>query len=242
MANSERDDEFEAYLRRRARIDRRLKSLDRLEPPPELDRIIIGQARQAIQGAAPVTVFRGAGLRAPRWALPMGMAATILISLSILLDLGMRGAIEKDTRRALGPLVEVSTGASAERAASAAVAVPAKPSPSVAFARPLDARQSERKRSSPSKTSPWPPLPRAVAQASISSEAPRGVDDTANASSSGDSAGIGSQNTSWPRIGSGRRLRRPEAAVRIRCSPPRRPRPGWKSSRSSAPGYASPTR
>jgi hypothetical protein len=96
MTGLERDDEFEAYLRRRVRIDRRLRSLDRLEPPAELDQIIIGQARQAIQGAPPVPIFR-----APRWALPMGMAATILISLSVLLDLGVRDAIRKDAGRPL---------------------------------------------------------------------------------------------------------------------------------------------
>ena len=94
MTGPEREDEFEAYLRRRVRIDRRLRSLDRLEPPAELDQIIIGEARQAIQGAPPVPMFR-----APRWALPMGMAATILISLSVLLDLGVRDAIRKDAGR-----------------------------------------------------------------------------------------------------------------------------------------------
>jgi hypothetical protein len=99
MTGPERDDEFEAYLRRRVRIDRRLRSLDRLEPPAELDQIIIGQARQAIQVAPPVPKFRGSGHPAPRWALPMGMAATILISLSVLLDLGVRDAIRKDAGR-----------------------------------------------------------------------------------------------------------------------------------------------
>lgn len=99
MSGPERDDDFEAYLRRGARFDRRLKSLDRLEPPLELDRMIIGQARQAIQGAPPVPLFRGSGHPAPRWALPMGMAATILISLSVLLDLGVRDAIRKDAGR-----------------------------------------------------------------------------------------------------------------------------------------------
>ncbi len=91
MTSSERDHEFESYLKRRARFDRRLRSLDRLEPPAELDRIVIGYARQAIQGAPPVPMFR-----APRWALPMGMAATILLSLSILLDMGMKGAMLRD--------------------------------------------------------------------------------------------------------------------------------------------------
>jgi hypothetical protein len=107
MSGLERDDDFEAYLRRRARFDRRLKSLDRLEPPLELDRIIIGQARQAIQGAPPVPMFR-----APRWALPMGMAATILISLSVLLDLGVRDAIRKDAGRPAVHMTEAAFPAS----------------------------------------------------------------------------------------------------------------------------------
>jgi len=94
MTGSERDDAFETYLKRRARIDRRLRSLDRLEPPAELDRIIIGQAREAIRAAPPAPLFR-----APRWALPMGMAATILISLSVLLDLGVQEAVRKDAGR-----------------------------------------------------------------------------------------------------------------------------------------------
>jgi hypothetical protein len=112
MSGPERDDEFEAYLRRQVRIDRRLKSLDRLEPPLELDRIIIGQARQAIQGAPPVHMFR-----APRWALPMGMAATILISLSVLLDLGVRDAIRKDAGRPAVHMPEAAFPASAAPAA-----------------------------------------------------------------------------------------------------------------------------
>ena len=95
MTVSERDDDFEAYLKRRGHIDRRLKALDRLEPPAELDRIIIAHAREAIHGPAPAPHLHGAGLPAQRWALPMGMAATILLSLSILLDAGMKGAMQK---------------------------------------------------------------------------------------------------------------------------------------------------
>jgi hypothetical protein len=91
MTDSGHIDDFEAYLKRRVPIDRRLALIHRLEPPPELDRIILNRAREAIRGPAPVPVFR-----APKWALPMGLAATILVSLSLLLDLGMRGAIRKD--------------------------------------------------------------------------------------------------------------------------------------------------
>ncbi len=85
MSNSEQDDEFEDYLKRRVPIDKGPNQLEHLEPPPELDRIVIGKARKAIQGAAPIHLYR-----APKWALPVGLAATILISFAILLDLGVR--------------------------------------------------------------------------------------------------------------------------------------------------------
>jgi hypothetical protein len=150
MSGPERDDEFEAYLRRRARFDRRLKSLDRLEPPLELDRIIIGQARQAIQGAPPVPMFR-----APRWALPMGMAATILISLSILLDLGVRDAIRKDAGRPTAMARAVVPTA----APGPALSLEPEEAPSSAPA-PVGAPTTN---ASPAiETDPWPPLSRSV--------------------------------------------------------------------------------
>jgi hypothetical protein len=139
MSGPERDDEFEAYLRRRTRLDRRLKSLDRLEPPPELDRIIIGQARQAIQGAPPVPKFRGSGHPAPRWALPMGMAATILISLSVLLDLGVRDAIRKDAGRPAVHMPEAAFPASA-----APAAIDTVPWPPLSHSVTVEARASAR--------------------------------------------------------------------------------------------------
>jgi hypothetical protein len=85
MSDPEQDDEFEAYLKRRAPVDERLRSRKRLEPPSELDRIVIGNARKAIQGAAPLHVYR-----APKWALPFSLAAILIISFAILLDLGVR--------------------------------------------------------------------------------------------------------------------------------------------------------
>jgi hypothetical protein len=85
MSDSQHDDEFEAYLKRRPPFHKGIKPPDRLEPPAELDRIIIGNARKAIQGATPVPVYR-----APRWALPVGLAATIVISLAVVLELGLR--------------------------------------------------------------------------------------------------------------------------------------------------------
>jgi hypothetical protein len=162
MTGSERDDEFEAYLKRRGRIDRRLRPLDRLEPPAELDRTIIGHAREAIHGPIPVEHFRGAGLPAPRWALPVGMAATILLSLSILLDLGMKGAMQRDAswgQRAapsaavVAPAAVTPPVAVAMEPAPAPADIPAAPSPSAAV---TFARSANRTRTSPIRAAPLP--------------------------------------------------------------------------------------
>ena len=91
MSDSEHDEEFEAYLKRRARgglgqsFQQGIKAPDSLEPPPELDRIIIANARKAIQGTTPPPMYR-----APKWALPVALAATIVISFAVVLELHSR--------------------------------------------------------------------------------------------------------------------------------------------------------
>jgi hypothetical protein len=193
MTGSEREDDFEAYLRRRMPIDRRLKSLGRLEPPAELDRLIIGKAREAIQGAPPVPVFR-----APRWALPMGLAATILISLSVLLDLGMQGAIRRDAGKApalwVGVVPESAADPRTSQAASpsqglpsvAMAPTPSPTAPSRSSSPATSARSSERIRPAPLRTAPWPPALDAVARSAASSKAATVVDEAVNPSTAGD--------------------------------------------------------
>jgi hypothetical protein len=91
VSDSEHDEEFEAYLKRRARgglgksFQQGIKAPDSLEPPVELDRIIIANARKAIQGTTPPPVYR-----APKWALPVALAATIVISFAVVLELHLR--------------------------------------------------------------------------------------------------------------------------------------------------------
>jgi hypothetical protein len=86
MSGPEYDPEFEAYLRRRVRFDRRLpRSLSRLEPPEDVDRIVIAMAREAIQPLPNAPL-----LRAPRWAIPLVMAASVLVSFALMLEVGLR--------------------------------------------------------------------------------------------------------------------------------------------------------
>lgn len=77
------DPEFDDFLRRgrplfRADVD------DGLEPPPELDRIVLRQAREAIESDRPMRL-----LGMPRWAAPLAIAATLVLGLAIVFRAGM---------------------------------------------------------------------------------------------------------------------------------------------------------
>ena len=106
MSGPEYDPEFEAYLQRRVRFDRRLpRSLSRLEPPADLDRIVLGLAREAIQPLPNAPLFR-----APRWAVPLAMAASVLVSFALMLDVGLRQTTQREMAAA-PMIVELSNPA-----------------------------------------------------------------------------------------------------------------------------------
>jgi len=74
------DEEFEDFLRRRRRFGR---PDDELEPPAELDRLVLRQAREAIEAEKPHRVFR-----APAWGMPVALAATLVLAFTIILHVG----------------------------------------------------------------------------------------------------------------------------------------------------------
>jgi len=76
------DDEFEDFLTRRKPIFRGIE--DPLEPPDELDRIVLHQAREAVEGARPQRMYKGA-----RWGAPLAIAATLVLALTVILQVGM---------------------------------------------------------------------------------------------------------------------------------------------------------
>ena len=57
---------------------------DGLEPPAELDRVVLRQARVAIEDERPLRMFR-----LSRWAAPVAIAATLVLGLSIVFKAGM---------------------------------------------------------------------------------------------------------------------------------------------------------
>ncbi len=86
MSGSEHDPELEAFLKRRSPIHRRLADFDHAEPSVELDRLVLSRAREAIDSPAQPPMFRTA-----RWAMPVGLAATILIAFTVVLNIDRRG-------------------------------------------------------------------------------------------------------------------------------------------------------
>ena len=78
MSTPDRDEELETFLERRSVLPRDLAEQERAEPPVELDRIVLAKARAAIDPARkPV--------RSTRWMVPVALAATLVLSLGIVL-------------------------------------------------------------------------------------------------------------------------------------------------------------
>jgi hypothetical protein len=79
------DEEFDDFLARRKPVFRR-STEDPFEPPEELDRIVLRNAREAIERERPEQVYHG-----PRWGMPVALAATLLLVFTVGLQLGVPG-------------------------------------------------------------------------------------------------------------------------------------------------------
>ncbi|HEX6637701.1 MAG TPA: hypothetical protein VF033_08610, partial [Steroidobacteraceae bacterium] len=108
------DPEFEDFLRRRRPLFRRGED-DGLEPPPELDRIVLRQAREAIEGERPMRL-----LGMPRWAAPLAIAATLVVGLAMVFRIEMN-PVER--------VPEVKVESVAQRLDYPMEATPAPPAP-----------------------------------------------------------------------------------------------------------------
>jgi hypothetical protein len=73
------DEEFDDFLSRRKPLFRRAPG-DPLEPPGEVDRLVLRQAREAIELDRPQPAFRGAN-----WGAPLAIAATLLVTFTVVL-------------------------------------------------------------------------------------------------------------------------------------------------------------
>src|SRR5690348_15702705 len=81
MSGPDYDAELEAFLKRRSPMHRRLSDIDHAEPSTEIDRLVLSRAREAIEAPSQPAMLRNA-----RWAMPLGLAAAILIAFSVALN------------------------------------------------------------------------------------------------------------------------------------------------------------
>jgi len=77
------DDDFEDFLNRRKPMFRRPDD-EKFEPPEELDRVVLRQAREAIKPPEPMRMFS-----APRWSMPIALAATLVLAFTVIFHAGM---------------------------------------------------------------------------------------------------------------------------------------------------------
>jgi hypothetical protein len=89
MTDPEQDEAFETYLKRRSVLPGGLSSDERLEPPAALDAMVLKKAREAIKAPAAPDQGRQQMYRAPRWAVPVALAATIMLCLSVVMNISL---------------------------------------------------------------------------------------------------------------------------------------------------------
>ena len=139
MTAADRNDDFEAFLQQRRSL---LSQADEeLEPPGAVDDAVLKKAHAAIQGRRPAT-------RAARWAMPVGLAATILLCLSIVLNVALNTkrptAAPVSAARQVAPAREDSQaaghgatilreGPAVPRDSASALAAKPAPTPSAAY-------------------------------------------------------------------------------------------------------------
>ena len=75
------DRELDDFLARRSVLHRRLADRDYHEPSQELDRLVLDKAREAIEVRASGPMYR-----APRWALPVALAASVVLALAVVMN------------------------------------------------------------------------------------------------------------------------------------------------------------
>ena len=109
------DDEFEDFVNRRKPVFRPPED-EMFEPPAELDRVVLRQAREAIKPPEPMRVFS-----APRWSMPIALAATLVLAFTVIFRAGMPPPKSQEATP------EVTVQKASERADAAAPEARAEP-------------------------------------------------------------------------------------------------------------------
>ena len=132
-----RDDEFDDFLMRRRKLFRPPEE-DLLEPPEEVDRIVLRQAREAIETRGGQREIRGLA-----WGAPLALAATLLLAFTLFMQVGMprKTPVGEVTVEQVAQRRDYPPAPFASEAAASAPVVQATP-PAVANNQPASADQA----------------------------------------------------------------------------------------------------
>lgn len=161
--------ELDDFLARRSVLHRRLADRDRHEPSQELDRLVLDKAREAIEVPAGTPMYR-----APRWALPVGLAASVVLALAVVMNFA-----RMDDGRGGGYPVAASASPAADAASGFAEreAAPMAPAPPVDLAKQSTQSFAPKQLRTDSADAASPPRPAAgepdrASKARVASDAP----------------------------------------------------------------------
>lgn len=137
MTGFDEDRELDDFLARRSVLHRRLADRDHAEPSADLDRLVLDKARTAID------IHSGAQMyRAPRWALPMGLAATVVLALAIVVHFGRFQPNDQGYAKTASAEQVLSAPVTDMAAAAPAESQPPAPAPAPALAKQSAARET----------------------------------------------------------------------------------------------------
>ena len=88
MTDPGKDEELEAFLRKRTVLPDGVSVDDELQPPGALDELVLKRARDALR-AQPAIHTQPRSPKSPRWAVPVALAATLLLCLSIAMNVSL---------------------------------------------------------------------------------------------------------------------------------------------------------
>jgi hypothetical protein len=115
MNELEGEKDLQAHLERRSRLHRTLSEIDRLEPPEELDRVVLSRARVAIQDSEGMPLHRTL-----RSSLPFGLVATLVLVITLV--------IATHPRSSSRPTADIASAVAA-KAGPSSMQQPAAPAP-----------------------------------------------------------------------------------------------------------------
>jgi hypothetical protein len=107
------DKAFEEYLKRGSAVSQQYRSLHEVEPPMHLDKDVLAQAERAVRSG---TLHKSRHWK--KWSVPVALAASTLIAVSIVLESGMQQ--EVTTSAPLATPMKAEADASQTAAANAA--------------------------------------------------------------------------------------------------------------------------